>query len=54
MGPLDIKHPELLRIASKHARKHEARVIKEFRVDSNDSGFICYGVSNVGGYKRNA
>ena len=44
-------------IASKHARKPEAhrpRVKKEFCLDSNDLGFICAGVSNVGGYKRNA
>ena len=42
--------------SSKHARKHEARpprVKKEFRLDSNDFGFICAGVSNVGGYERN-
>ena len=25
---------------------------KEFHVHSNDLGFICSGVSNVGGYKR--
>jgi len=24
---------------------------KEFRLDSNDSGFICAGVNFVGGYK---
>ena len=37
-------------------RKHEARPPRvkkdEFRLDSNDLGFICVGVSNVGGYKR--
>ena len=27
---------------------------KEFRLDSNDLGFICAGVSNVGDYKGNA
>ena len=27
---------------------------KEFSLDSNDSGFICADVSNVGGYKGNA
>ena len=29
---------------------------EEFRLDSNDLGFIkfCAGVSNIGGYKRNA
>ena len=42
-------------MASKHARKHEARPlrvkkIKNSRLDSNDFGFI----SNVNGYKRNA
>ena len=26
---------------------------KEFRLIWNDLGFICAGVSNVGGYKRN-
>ena len=42
-------------MASEHARKHEARVKKkEFRLDSNESGFICDGVRNVDGYKRNA
>ena len=41
-----------------HARKHEThppRVKKkeeeEFRLDSNDCGFICAGVNFVGGYK---
>ena len=50
-------------VAPKHARKHEThppRVIiynkkerkkKEFRLDSNDCGFICAGVNFVGGYK---
>ena len=49
---------------SKHARKHEARPPsvkkeeeksedKKFRPDSNDFDFICAGVSNVDGYKRN-
>ena len=42
----------------KHARKHEAHLPqvkkkkkkkKEFRLDSNDYGFISAGVSNVGG-----
>ena len=44
-------------IASKHAHKHEARpppVQNEFRPDSNDTDLMCVGVSNVGGYKRNA
>ena len=47
-------------IASKHARKYEARppqvknTKKKFRLDSNDFGFICAGVSNVGGYEGNA
>ena len=43
--------------ASKHACKNEARtplVKKEFRLDSDDFGFICAGVSNVSRYKRNA
>ena len=38
-------------MASKHARKHEVRPPrvekKKFRLDSNDFGFICAGVSNV-------
>ena len=44
----------------KHAREQEAhpprdknKTKKEFRLDSNKIGFICAGVSNVGGYKRN-
>ena len=49
-------------MASKHARKHRIRVTlppvkkkvrerkKEFRLDSNEFGFICAGVSNLGGY----
>ena len=45
-------------IASKHARKHEARPHgvkkrEEFRLDSDDFGFICAGVSKVDGYKNN-
>ena len=27
---------------------------KEFHLDSDDFGFNCAGVSNVGGYERNA
>ena len=48
-------------LAPKHAHKHEThppRVKKdlkkrreEFRLDSNDSGFICAGANFVGGYK---
>ena len=34
--------------------KKKKRKKKKFRLDSNDFGFICDGVSNVGGYKRNA
>ena len=49
-------------LAPKHARKHEThppRVKKkkkkeEFRLDSNDCGFICAGVNFVGGYKWHA
>ena len=56
-------------IAFKRARKHEARphrvnqkkkkerkttTTTEFQLDANDFGFICDGVRNVGGYKRNA
>ena len=26
---------------------------KEFRLDSNDFAFICYGVGNMSGHKRN-
>ena len=40
----------------KHARKHQAhppRVKKEFRLDSNNSGFILPGVSNMVRYKTN-
>ena len=40
----------------KHARKYEVRPPrgrKEFRLDSDDLGFICAGVSIMGGYKRN-
>ena len=54
-------------LAPKHLRKHEThapRVKKKkrgggggeeekFRLDSNDFGFICPGVSNVVSYKRN-
>ena len=50
-------------LAPKHLRKHEThapRVKKKkgkkeekFRLDSNDFGFICAGVSNVVSYKRN-
>ena len=39
-------------IASKHARKHEARPDqrkREFCLDSDDFGFVCAGVSNVAG-----
>ena len=45
----------------KHAPKHEThpprvkkkreKKKKEFRLDSNDSGFICAGANFVGGYK---
>ena len=44
-------------LASKYARKHEThpprvkKIKKEFRLDSNDCGFICAGVHFVGGYK---
>ena len=40
-------------LAPKHARKHETHSprVKEFRLGSNDCGFICAGVSFVGGYK---
>ena len=45
-------------LAPKHARKHEThpprvkkKKKKKFRLDSNDSGFICAGVNFVGGYK---
>ena len=46
---------EATRLTPKHARKHEThppRVKqKEFRLDSNDCGFICAGVNFIGGYK---
>ena len=32
----------------------EVRVENEFRLDSNDFGFICAGVGIVEGYDRNA
>ena len=42
----------------KHVRKQEThppgvkkKKKKEFRLDSNDCGFICAGVNFVGGYK---
>ena len=47
-------------LAPKHARKHEThpprkkkkkKKKEEFRLDSNDCGFICAGVNFVGGYK---
>ena len=42
--------------ASKDARKMRRvrpkfKKWEKFRLDSNDFGFICAGVSNVGGYK---
>ena len=40
-------------IASNHPRKHRhirPELKNEFCLDSNDFGFICAGVSNVGGY----
>ena len=41
-------------LAPKHARKHQAHPLKkEFRLDSNNSGFIWAGVSNVVSYKTN-
>ena len=39
----------------KESRKHEVsppRVKEGSRLDSNDFGFICTGISNVGGYKE--
>ena len=51
----DIKHQLIIiNLAPKYARKHETnplRVKKEFRLDSNDCGFICADVNFVGGYK---
>ena len=43
-------------LAPKHAHKHEAhppwvKKEKEFRLDSNNCGFVCAGVNFVGGYK---
>ena len=40
-------------MASKQAGKLEARPprVAEFRLDSNDFGFICDDLSNVSGYK---
>ena len=34
--------------------RHKKRKKRKFYLDSNDFGFICSGVSNVGGYKRSA
>ena len=34
--------------------KKKKRKKKKFRLDSNDFGFICDGLSNVDGLKRNA
>ena len=55
MGPN--KTEKAISIASKHARQHEerpSRVENEFRLDSNDCCFVCYDVSSVVGYDRNA
>ena len=45
-------------IVPKHAPKHEARPPpgkkKKFCLDSNDFRFVCDGISNVGGYERDA
>ena len=38
-------------LSLKKKRKWEKN---ELRLESNDFGFICAGVSNMGGYKRNA
>ena len=38
----------------KQEREREREREREFRLNSNELGFICAGVSNVGGYKRNA
>ena len=48
-------------LAPNHALKHEThsprvkeekrKKEREFRLDSNDCGFICAGVNFVGGYK---
>ena len=36
------------------AKKIKKKLFKEFRLDSNDRGFICAGVNFVGGYKWHA
>ena len=50
-------------LAPKHARKHETHPPrgkkeeeekKEFRLDSNDCGFVCAAVNFAGGYKWHA
>ena len=54
---VDFKGDHGSSIASKHARKQEARppkVNEEFGLDSDDFCFICAGVRNAGGYNRNA
>ena len=38
----------------KKKRDREKKKKKEFRLDSNDCGFICAGVSFVGGYEGHA
>ena len=38
----------------KEEEKKRRRRKKEFRLDSNDCGFICAGVHFVGGYKWHA
>ena len=60
----DIKHQLIIiiiiiNLAPKHARKHEThqprvKKKKEFRLDSNDRGFISAGVNFVGTYKWHA
>ena len=39
--------------ASAPGKKKKKKEKKEFFLNSNDFGFICGGVSNVGGYKWN-
>ena len=43
-------HPPRVNKKKKKKKKRKKKK-KEFRVDSNDCGFICAGVNFVGGYK---
>ena len=40
-------------LGRKHHTDESAPGKKKFRLDSNDFGFVCAGISNVVSYKRN-